>query len=142
MLRELEYAYYRIYQFAAYYNELTPGAYAGSIIISCLTCNIYVIILCIGNFVYFNITLNTLTFYFFLCVIGLIAINYFSKNYATYCQRWDKEDGDERQRKGMSVLMYVLVSLISPFVLALYIHAHGPFKGDIQFKGWCWFHVS
>ncbi len=122
MFTFLNYTYYNICRF--YDNNGASNAKITAVIVIALIqyLNLYAIFLLI------NLILNTtlhlgklLIFILYTLAVILNGIRYNKFNYDILKERWDNEDKRQRKKKVMFVILYIVLSSLFAFGLAIYL---------------------
>ena len=118
------YLYYRVYLFYVAKKDSIPGPSAFAIVVLLQIVNL-ISILFLSSIIYGQALLINKRIAIILFVITLIinAIYYKKNNFDKLSKKWQNEDFALRRKRGVGVILYIVISLFLFFGLAIYLGA-------------------
>lgn len=118
------YLYYRVYLFYVAKKDSIPGPSALAIVVLLQIVNL-ISILFLSSIIYGQALLINKGIAIILFVITLIinAIYYKKNNFDKLSKKWQNEDFALRRKRGVGVILYIVISLFLFFGLAIYLGA-------------------
>lgn len=112
-----EYLYYRIYKTVKILGEGAPASYAVHLLSTLQMMNIFSILFLTP--LKFRLKNNELLIAFLVLILLVVNRLYFKNKYNFYAKKWDNENSSIRELKGFLIVIYILLSFIGVFFLAV-----------------------
>ncbi len=119
-MKIFDYLYYRTYFAYMRKNEATPWIYATNLITLMQFLNLLVVFIIVNKFVSIDNNLKPFIIILFLLLFVVNYHRYKGKTYTKLNDLWNNENKKSRQRNGILIVLYILISILLPIIYSIF----------------------
>ena len=128
MIELIDYIYYRTYQWYRKKNDSNPDLMGRIVISLSLVLNLFFLIYLLCKLFHIDIDSKLVWLKWGFCILFLLLIEILKLRYRkrisieTLSQKWATERSEERRRRGLLMITYVIGSIVIPAILGIIVN--------------------